>query len=90
MKSEYFIMRENKILKQLLLDGFFYINYSSRDCDGCCSERSVKYTNLDKFYREEEEAYEWAEGSMSFTLARRYPDGSFDLLDDYTGGQWEQ
>ena len=87
-KSEYFIERENRILKQLLLDGFFYMNYSTQDCDGCCSDGVNKFTSLDDFYEYEEGTYESAEGSVSISLARRYPDGTFDLNEPYNGGQW--
>ena len=82
------IVKENRILKQLLLDGFFWINYSSRDCDGCVAERAIKFDSLEEFYKAEEAAAEAAEGPVSFTLATRYPDGTFDLVEDYVGGQW--
>ena len=89
MQSEQFTKRENSILKQLLIDGFFYMNYTSRDCDGCYSENSQKFTSLEQFYIEENNCAEWADGAFSFTLAHRYVDGSFDLVESFNGGQWE-
>ena len=80
---------ENEILKQLVKNGFFWINYSSTDCDGCTSERAIKFTDLDEYYKYREEAYEGAEGSMYFNLARQYPDGSFSLNEETSGGQWK-
>jgi len=88
MRNEYFIKRENSILKQLILDGFFYMNYSSRDCDGCYSENSQKFTSLEQFYTEEENLAEWADGPFTFSLAHRQLDGSFDLIEPFNGGQW--
>lgn len=89
MRTPFFISRENEMLKQLLLDGFFYMNYSSQDCDGCCSEGHHKFESLEDFYEYEENEYEGAEGRISITIASRYPDGSFDLLERFNGGQWE-
>jgi len=89
MRTQNFISRENEMLKQLLLDGFFYMNYSSQDCDGCCSEGHQKFKSLEDFYEYEESVYESAEGRVSLNLARRYPNGEFDLLERYNGGQWE-
>jgi len=88
MNTEYFTKRENRILKQLLLDGFFYMNYSTRDCDGCYSEGTKKFKSLKTFYKYEDEVYESAEGSVNISLADRYSDGSFDLLENFVGGQW--
>ena len=61
--------RENQILKRLLKDGFFWMNYSSRDCDGCSSYSAKKYTSLQEFYDAEESCAEWADGPFSFDLA---------------------
>tara|TARA_R110001606_G_C15144202_1_gene624930 strand:+ start:346 stop:621 length:276 start_codon:yes stop_codon:yes gene_type:complete len=81
--------KENRILKRLLRDGFFWMNFSSRDCDGCTRETAIKFTSLEEFYKAEESEAESSDGSFIFTLARQYPDGSHDLNEDYTGGQWE-
>ena len=81
--------KENEMLKRLLKDGFFWMNFSSRDCDGCCRETSIKFTSLEEFYKEEYACHESADGPFSFTLARQYPDGTHDLNEDFTGGQWE-
>ena len=89
MRSKQFIIRENSILKQLLIDGFFYMNYSSRDCDGCYSENSQKFTSLEQFYIEESNCAEWADGPFSYSLAKKMDDGTFDLLDSFNGGQWD-
>lgn len=88
MENEYHIRRENAILKCLLKNGFFWMNYSSRDCDGCYEERAIKFTNLEEFYKKEEDDAEWADGPFSYSVAIQYPDGSFDLVDDHIGGSW--
>jgi hypothetical protein len=82
------LKRENDILKLLLLDGFFWVNYYSQDCDGCVTTRAIKYKDLQTFYDEELTASMDAEGPMHFTLAPRYPDGTYDLSENYNGGQW--
>ena len=87
--SDFFIKRENNILKQLVKNGFFWMNYSSTDCDGCSSESAIKYTSLDEFYASEENTAEWSDGSFSYILAEQYKDGSFDLVESFKGGQWE-
>jgi len=89
MKSTYWIKRENEILKSLLKNGFFWMNFNSRDCDGCCSYSSKKYTSLQEFYDAEYSCAEWADGPFNYTLANQYPDGTFDLNEDFVGGQWE-
>ena len=53
-KSEYFLMRENEALKRLLADGYFWVNYSSTDCDGCSTGESIKMTSLEELYTAEE------------------------------------
>tara|TARA_R110001606_G_scaffold187289_1_gene334871 strand:+ start:267 stop:533 length:267 start_codon:yes stop_codon:yes gene_type:complete len=88
MKNEYYIRRENEILKCLLKNGFFWMNYSSRDCDGCYEERAIKFTDLEEFYKKEEDDAEWADGPFSYSVAIQYPDESFDLVDDHIGGSW--
>ena len=52
-------------------------------------ETAIKFTSLEEFYKAEESEAESADGPFIFTLARQYPDGSHDLNEDYTGGQWE-
>ena len=65
--------KENEMLKQLLRNGFFWINYNSTDCDGWIDD-----------------SIEWVEGSFYYDLAGQYPDGSFDLNEDSSGGQWSR
>ena len=81
--------KENRILKRLLKDGFFWMNYTSTDCDGCTSETAIKFTSLEEFYEDEKSCAESCDGRFSFTLARQYPDGTHDLYEDFNGGQWE-
>jgi hypothetical protein len=81
--------KENRILKRLLKEGFFWMNFSSTDCDGCSSEKAIKFTSLEGFYKEEEACAEYADGPFSFTLATQYPDGTYDLYETFSGGQWE-
>lgn len=88
MKSEYWIRRENKILKRILKDGFFWMNFSARDCDGCCKYSAYKYTSLKEFYDAEESCADGAEGSFSFDLALEREDGTYELNEDWCGGSW--
>ena len=83
------LKRENEILKRLLKDGFFWMNYSSRDCDGCCSYSSHKYTSLEEFYDAEKECAEWADGPFNFELSPEREDGTYELNESWSGGQWE-
>ncbi len=89
MKSTYWIKRENEILKSLLKNGFFWMNFSATDCDGCFRQTSIKFNSLEEFYDDEERTSDGAEGSFSYTLANQHPDGTFDLSEDFAGGQWE-
>jgi hypothetical protein len=87
-KSEFFLNRENEILKRLLADGYFWVNYSSTDCDGCSSEYPIKMTSLEELYTEEENKAEWADGPFSFSLAEKNEHGEWDLVEMYRGGSW--
>tara|TARA_R110002153_G_scaffold29906_3_gene91765 strand:- start:621 stop:893 length:273 start_codon:yes stop_codon:yes gene_type:complete len=89
MKSTYCIKRENEILKSLLKNGFFWMNFNARDCDGCCKYTSIKFNSLEEFYDDEERTADAADGPFNYTLANQYPDGTFDLNEDFVGGQWE-
>ena len=82
------LKRENEILKRLIKDGFFWMNYSSRDCDGCCSYSSQKYTSLQEFYDAEESCAEWADGPFSYCLAPEREDGTYELNESWSGGSW--
>ena len=82
------LQKENAILKRLLKDGFFWMNYSSRDCDGCSSYSAKKYTSLEEFYEYEQSCAESADGPFSFDLAHEREDGSYDLNEDWSGGSW--
>ena len=82
------VKRENEILKRLLKDGFFWMNYSSTDCDGCSKYDAYKYTSLQEFYDAEESCAEWADGPFSFDLAPEREDGSYELNETWSGGSW--
>ena len=69
MSTRFFMERENRILKILLRDGFFWMDYESRDCDGLYSYKKIKFTSLEEFYDEEDRESEWADGPFSFDLA---------------------
>jgi hypothetical protein len=84
----HFLQRENEILKRLVKDGFFWMNYSSRDCDGCSSYSAKKYTSLQEFYDAEESCAEWADGPFSFDLAPEREDGTYELNETWSGGSW--
>ena len=89
MNTKRFIERENRILKILLRDGFFWMNYESRDCDGCYSYSANKYTSLEEFYEAEQSCIDGADGPFSFDLAPEREDGSYDLNEDWRGGSWQ-
>lgn len=59
---------ENKILKLLLKDGIFYINYWSTDCDGCSASSNGKFTNLEELDKWIENKDEWADGPWGWEL----------------------
>ena len=79
---------ENILLKRLLKDGYFYINYDSTDCDGCSTSKVLKFLSLDEMYKEMDIAFEWADGSMSFCVPLEYKDGTLQLNEHYNGGHW--
>tara|TARA_R110000796_G_scaffold91834_1_gene196016 strand:+ start:452 stop:694 length:243 start_codon:yes stop_codon:yes gene_type:complete len=70
MISRHYIERENAILKQLLENGFFEMDYSSTDCDGVYVEKVYKYTSLEEFETHEKDTAEWADGAFNFTLKK--------------------
>jgi hypothetical protein len=82
------LKEENEMLKRLLKDGVFWMNYSSTDCDGCSSYSAKKYTSLQEFYDAEESCAEWADGSFSFDLAPERADGTYQLNEAWSGGSW--
>tara|TARA_R110000803_G_scaffold156454_1_gene221021 strand:- start:92 stop:346 length:255 start_codon:yes stop_codon:yes gene_type:complete len=82
------LKRENEILKRLLKDGFFWMNYHSRDCDGCCSYSAKKYTSLQEFYDAEGIEHVMAEGTFGFDLAPMRQDGTYELNEEWSGGSW--
>ena len=82
------LKRENEMLKRLLKDGFFWMNYSSTDCDGCSSYSATKYTSLQEFHDAEESCAEWADGPFSFDLAPEREDGTYELNETWSGGSW--
>lgn len=88
MKTDFYLKRENDILKELLRVGFFWMNYCSTDCDGCSSESSNKYTSLEEFYEQEETSAEWADGPFRYDLALPDENGQYHLNERSSGGSW--
>lgn len=88
MNTEFYVRRENSILKELLRVGFFWMNYSSTDCDGCYSESSRKYTSLEEFNKAEETSAKWADGPFSYVLALPDENGQYHLNESSSGGSW--
>tara|TARA_R110001606_G_scaffold39290_4_gene108657 strand:- start:728 stop:1003 length:276 start_codon:yes stop_codon:yes gene_type:complete len=82
--------KENEMLKQLLRNGFFWINYNSTDCDGCTSQSAIQFKSIKEYEDWIDDSIEWVEGSFYYDLAGQYPDGSFDLNEDSSGGQWSR
>lgn len=79
---------ENEILKQLLKNGLFYVNYTSTDCDGCTSVSFWKFKSLEEYDETLNNTMEWQEGAFSYELATQNPDGSYNLNEESCGGQW--
>ena len=48
--------------------GWIYASVWSRDCDMCESTRVFKTQSLKKYNKRIQDAYEWAEGPMSFSI----------------------
>lgn len=86
--SRFFLDREAEIKKRLQEDGFFWVNYSSADCDGCSTEEAIKMTSLEELYEAKERKAEWADGPFSFSLAEKNEAGEWDLSASYNGGSW--
>jgi hypothetical protein len=59
---------ENKILKLLLKDGIFYVNYWSTDCDGCSASNNTKFTSLEDFDKWIDNTNEWSDGTWGWEL----------------------
>ena len=86
--SENNLKSENEILKRLIKDSYILINYDSRDCDGCYSSKVLKFDSLESIYKSIDDCSASADGSFSYSLPIMYPDGSLDLNEEYSGGQW--
>ena len=79
---------ENEILKRLLRDGHVLINYDSRDCDGCYKECVYRFNDLESIYKAIADSAECADGSFAYSLPLVLQDGSLELNESFTGGQW--
>jgi len=88
IRINYDLKSENEILKRLIKDSYILINYDARDCDGCSTSKVLKFTSLDEIYKSMDEAAEWADGSFSYSIPTIHPDGSLELNEEFTGGQW--
>ena len=86
--SENNLKSENEILKRLIKDSYILINYDSRDCDGCCTSKVLKFDSLESIYKSIDDCSAWADGPFSYSIPIIYPDGSLDLNEEYSGGQW--
>ena len=86
--SENNLKSENEILKRLLKDSYILINYDSTDCDGCSTSKVLRFESLNEIYESIENEAEWSEGSFSYSIPLMRGDGSLDLNEEYTGGQW--
>lgn len=75
--------RENAILKRLLKDGYFWMNYSAKDCDGGYARRAYKMTSLEELYDAEERSAYSADGPFSYVLAPEREDGTYELNEDW-------
>ena len=79
---------ENEILRRLLKDGYILINYDSRDCDGCCTSKVLKFESLESIYKSINDCAEWADGPFSYSIPLMHENGSLDLNEEFNGGQW--
>ena len=66
------LQTENTVLKQLLKEGEFYINYWSTDCDGCSSANWKKFTDIESLIKWVENCYEWEEGAWGWELTDKH------------------
>ena len=88
IRINYDLKSENEILKRLIKDSYILINYDSKDCDGCSTSKVLRFESLDDIYESMDSDAEWADGSFSYSIPTMHPDGSLDLNEEYTGGQW--
>lgn len=79
---------ENEILKRLLKDSYILINYNSTDCDGCSTSKVLKFNDLESIYKSIEDSSEWADGDFCYSLPLMREDGTYDLNEEFNGGQW--
>ena len=86
--SENNLESENEILKRLIKDSYILINYDSRDCDGCSTSKVLRFESLESIYKSINNCYEWADGPFRYSIPIMYPDGSLNLNEEYSGGQW--
>jgi hypothetical protein len=74
---------KQKVIDAINKEGIAYINVYSQDCDGVQSQYHKSFTNVEDFYKWEENFYEWAEGSQGYSLTDK------DNLDEpATWGGW--
>ena len=79
---------ENEVLKRLLKDGYILVNFDCTDCDGCSAYKVLRFESLESLYKDIQKCAESAEGSFRYSVPHRREDGSFDLNEEFTGGQW--
>lgn len=77
------LQRENEVLKSLVEYGKIYVNYWSRDCDGCESYGHFIIDSLQEYYETGLSFYESLEGAGRFEVTT--PD---NLDESWSGGQW--
>ena len=58
---------EAKLQADIDAHGFFCMELWSRDCDMCESTSVGKYYSVEELEKSKEEAWEWAEGPMTWT-----------------------
>ena len=86
--SENNLKSENEILKRLLKDGYILVNFNSTDCDGCRTSKVLRFESLESIYKEIDTCAECADGPFRFSVPYKREDGSYDLNEEFTGGQW--
>jgi len=83
MKTAYELDVENRALRALVEYGKIYVNYWSRDCDGCESYGHSIFDTLEEYLEAMESFGMDLEGPGRFTITS--PD---NLNEPWSGGQW--
>jgi len=83
----YYFKTRNEAVKCIKKNLPVWVNYASRDCDGCSSQSSDTINSVQDIIDAEkafEHRIQWADGPMSMWFVF----DKSDALEYYSGGQW--